>query len=160
MVCSYLAHFSASALQIFPLKKFFIYFFKKASLKKFFIFSQKIFFKFQETELSYVFLKVYSEPQHIQNQKHIQNPGIFRTRGICRTLLNICDGTFCKNSYLAHFLRPSSENKKNSYFFLYFGKWNFLTVTLRKLYLYFGNRNPEKIPYISANRTFLYFRER
>ena len=29
---------------------------------------------------------VYSEPWQIQNQRHIQNPGILRTRGIFRTL--------------------------------------------------------------------------
>ena len=35
---------------------------------------------------------------------HIQNYGIFRTRGIFRTLSSIYDETFCKNSYLVHLL--------------------------------------------------------
>ena len=35
---------------------------------------------------------------------HIQNHSILRTWGIFRTLPNIYDGTFCKNSYLEHFL--------------------------------------------------------
>ena len=41
---------------------------------------------------------VCSEPWHFQNQKHIQNPGILRIRGIFRTLSNIYDGAFCENS--------------------------------------------------------------
>ena len=45
--------------------------------------------------LAYLELEAYSELWHIQNH------GIFRTRDISRTLSNIYDGTFCKNSYLA-----------------------------------------------------------
>ena len=42
-------------------------------LKKFLIFSQKSFFNFQKTELSYILGKVYSNPWHIQNPfKHLQ----------------------------------------------------------------------------------------
>ena len=51
------------------------------------------FFILHETKL-YISGKVYSEPQHIQNY------GIFRTRGIFKTMSNIYDRTFC-NSYLA-----------------------------------------------------------
>ena len=75
---------------------------------------------------------------------------------------------FCKNSCLEYFFSPSSKNEKGSYIFLYFGKWNFVALILRdslyflkrKLFLYFGKRKPEKIPYISGNGTFLYFRKR
>ena len=62
-----------------------IFFLKKSDLKKFLIFSQKSYSNFQETELSYT-----------------QNHSMFRTRGIFRTLSNIYDGMFCKNSYVAH----------------------------------------------------------
>ena len=58
---------------------------------------------------------VYAEPWHIQNQKYIQNPaiftslvysehryihnaGIFKIRGIFRTLSNMYDEAFCENS--------------------------------------------------------------
>ena len=34
----------------------------------------------------------YPKLWHIQNQRHIENPGIFRTGGILRTLSNIYDG--------------------------------------------------------------------
>ena len=70
-------------------------------------------------------------------------------------------------SYLAHFLSPSSKDKKiylekNS---LYFGKWNFLALVLNfflyfgkrkplKNYLYFRKRKPSKVCYISGNGTF------
>ena len=79
-------HFLASALEI-NLKKNFLYFFlKKSDLKKFLLFSQKSFSNFQKNELSY-----------------IQYPSTVRTRSIFRTLLNIYDGTFCKNSCLTNF---------------------------------------------------------
>ena len=51
--------------QNFSLKKFLIFFSKKPDLKKFLIFSQKSFSNFQETELSYISGKVYSELGHI-----------------------------------------------------------------------------------------------
>ena len=72
-------------------------------------------------------------------------------------------------SYLAHFLSPSSINRKNLP-----GKkiplfWemklscssikNFLYFLKRKIFLYFKNGDPKKIPYISGNGAFLYFRE-
>ena len=55
-----------------------LYFFKKAPnfLETE---TQKKIIIFQEMELSHISGKVYSEPQHIQNQKHIQNPDVFRT---------------------------------------------------------------------------------
>lgn len=55
---------------------------------------------FQQTELSYILGKLYSEHQHLQNQKHIQNPSIFRTRDILRTLPKIYDGKFFKKQLL------------------------------------------------------------
>ena len=81
-------------------------------------------------------------------EKYIQNPSIFRTkgifriRGILRKLSNIYDGTFCKNS---------SKNKKSSQIFLYFEKLNFLALIVkhflyfykRKLFLYFRKRKPQ-----------------
>ena len=46
---------------------------------------------------------VYLEPWHtqnwyIQNQRCMQNPGIFKAQGILRILSNIYDGALCKNS--------------------------------------------------------------
>ena len=41
---------------------------------------------------------LFSEPWHIQTKRHIQAPGIFRTLSRFRTLSNIFDGAFCKNS--------------------------------------------------------------
>ena len=76
-------------------------FWKRKSKKKSLYFRKQNFLKLPETDLFYISAKVYSEPQHIQNQKHIQNLGILRTQDIFRTL------------------------SKNSTF-LYFEKWNFL----------------------------------
>ena len=45
---------------------------------------------------------IYSEPCH--NEKHLQNPRILRIQGIARTLSNIYDIIFCKNSYLVQLL--------------------------------------------------------
>ena len=96
----------------------------------------------------------------IFQERFIQNPDTFRTQGIFRTLSNIYDQTFCKNSYLVHFLIfcetvlvyiskngtfqpyisgsnfPSSKSKKNPLLkcFLYFEKWNFLAPSLKNLY--------------------------
>ena len=58
------------SLKIFP-KKFLIFFPKKTCSEKFYLSSQKNFSYFQKTELSYVSVKVYSEPWHIKNKKHI-----------------------------------------------------------------------------------------
>ena len=35
---------------------------------------------------------IYPKFWHIQNQRVIQNPGIFESRGILKVLTNICDG--------------------------------------------------------------------
>ena len=82
-------------------------------------------------------------------ESYIQNPGIFRTRSIYRTLVysepeaysEHCQTStmerFTKISYLVHF-------KKSSYIFLYFWKWNFLALVLRKFFLHFRERKPRK----------------
>ena len=44
------------------------------------------------SELWYIQNPGISKTLHIQNQRHIQNPEIFRTRSILRTLSNIYDG--------------------------------------------------------------------
>ena len=102
-----------------PLKKFLIIFTKKTfSEKVSYIFSKKTllfsgnetFLYFLKKSFSYILVNVYSEPWYIQN------PGIFRTRRIVRTLvysecetyLEHCQTStikcFAKNSHLAHFL--------------------------------------------------------
>ena len=134
--------FSASAFRIFP-KEFHIFFLKITcpekvshifsktgfqifrkqnifSFKKFFLYFRKGIFG----TLAYLELEAYPEPL------------VYWEPQIFRTLSNIYDGTFCKNSYLVHFLSPSSKNKKNSYVFLYFWNWNFLGVILIN-FLYF-----------------------
>ena len=54
-------------------------------------------------------------------QRYIQNTGIFRNRGIFRTLSTIYDGTFRKKnkkkSHLAHFLAQPWIKKKNPFYF-------------------------------------------
>ena len=118
----YLAYFPASALKVFPSKKFLIFFPKKTCSERVsYIFSKKAFLIFRKRNF-FVFRKVYSEPWRIQN------PGIFRNRGIFRTLSNIYDGTFCKNSYLAYFYVQAKKKLKQIH--------------------------PEKISYISGNETF------
>ena len=52
---------------------------KTETSKKFFIFQERYIQNPSITELSYISGKLYSEPQHNQNQKLIQNPGIVRT---------------------------------------------------------------------------------
>ena len=78
-------------------------------LKKFLIFSQKSFFNFQKTELSYILGKVCSNPWHIQNPvKHLR----------WNDLQKKLPGTL---------FVPSSKNKKHSEKkrFLYFRKRKF-----------------------------------
>ena len=76
---------------------------------------------------------------------------MFRTRGIFRTLSNICDGAFCKNSYLAHI--PASALKT----FLYFGEWSFLALHFSYIRgSNFPHLKNEKIPLLKG---FLYFRK-
>ena len=41
---------------------------------------------------------IYPELWHIQNQRHIQNSGIFKIQSIFKTLSNIYDEVFCENS--------------------------------------------------------------
>ena len=108
--------------------------------------------------MAYLELKAYSEPWYIQNADK------FKTTSIFRTLSNIYDEIFCKNSYLAHFLSPSSKNKKSSYIFFYFRKWNFLALILRnfrkrKFFLYFGKQKPRKNSLYFRKRNFLIFQE-
>ena len=82
-------------------------------------------------ELSYNFFKkvfLIFQEKYIQNSSIFRTRSIFKTRRIFRTLSSIYDGMFCKNSFLPHFLRPNSKNRKSSYFFLYFGKSNFLAL--------------------------------
>ena len=106
--------------QNFSIKKFLIFFPKKSTLKKFLTFSQKSpqfsgnrnpekVLIFQEVELCYISERYIRNPNIFRTLTylepwHIQNYGICRTRDIFRTLSNIYDGMFCKNSYLAHFL--------------------------------------------------------
>ena len=83
---------------------------------------------------AYLELEAYSEPWHVQKPKHIQSN------------VNNYNETFSKYSYLVHFLSAGSENEKihskksfgiflYSYIFLQFGKWTFLALILRNLYL-------------------------
>ena len=66
------------------------------NLKKFLIFSQKSFFNFQKTELSYILGKVCSNPWHIQNPvKHLRWNDLQK-----------------KKSYLAHFLSQARKIKE------------------------------------------------
>ena len=142
---------------------------KTCSEKVSYIFSKKplIFWKRKSQKNPYIsgnrtFLNFPKRNFFIFWQKYIQNPSIFRTRSIFRTLVysEHCQTTtinynnyvpFCKNSYLGHSLSLSLKNKKSSYIFR---KCKFLALTLRKclyflkrkLFLYFGERKLQKIP--------------
>ena len=86
--------------QNFSLKKFLIFFPKKTCSEKVsYIFSKKSFYNFFRKRNFLIF-----------QERYIRNPSIFRTRSMLRTLVysepeaySEHDGTFCKNSYLAHF---------------------------------------------------------
>ena len=97
--------------QNFPLKNCLYFFLKKPALKKFLIFSYiYIFFSnFQETELSYIFLrKVFP----IFREMHIQNPGIFKTRSIFGTLVYSEPETYsehCQISTMERFAKIATQ---------------------------------------------------
>ena len=82
-------------------------------------------------------LEAYSEPWFIQNPSHIQN-----------TVKDLQWNFFKK--YLPTAL------KKSSYIFLYFGKWNFLALVFRKLFLYFRKRKPRK-KFVIFQKTELFY---
>ena len=85
-------------------------------------FRKRSFFTFQETELSDISGKLYTEPWYIQNSDKFRTRSIFRTRGIFKIPSNIYDGMFCENSYLAHFLILPEMKLYCLIFFLYFRK--------------------------------------
>ena len=72
---SYLAHFPASVLKMFPYKNLLYFFLKTPALTRFSYFLIKSFSNFEKRN----FL--------IFREMYIHNPGIFRTRGIFRTLV-------------------------------------------------------------------------
>ena len=71
--------------QKFSLKKFLLFFPKKPALKKFLIFSQKA-FNFLGTETPKKSLYFRKQNFLIFHERYIQNPSIFRTRSIFRTM--------------------------------------------------------------------------
>ena len=97
---------------IYFLKKILI-FWKRKTLKNSLYFKKRNFLILQETQLSYISRKIYSETQYIQSQKHIQKPGIYSTQDI------FIFRTLPKNRYQCIFLYfqklnftafPSSES--------------------------------------------------
>ena len=142
---------------MYCLKKTFSYiaFSKSLSLKKSFWYFEKSIFG----TLTYLKLKA------------IQDSGTFTTGGIFRTLSNLYDKMFCKKATWHSFKDQvwkikKVPFKKDSFIFLYFGK--FLTLIIRnflyflqkkkKIFFYFRKKN-EQIPFISGNGTFLYFKK-
>ena len=120
----------------------------------------------QETELSYILGKVYSEPQHIQNSRHIQNTA----KQLRWNILPQSSYIFGKWNFLVLVLRNFYFLKRN--LILYFREQNFYvfqeTETPKKTSYIFskesfsyisGNDNFEKILHISGNGTFLCFRK-
>ena len=79
------------------------FFLKNLLIKSFLYFLKNAFLIFGKRKLSYFFLK---KVFVIFRESYIQNPIIFRT------LPNIYDGTFCKNSYLSHFSAWTSLKSK------------------------------------------------
>ena len=130
-----------------PLKNSLVFFLKKPALK-FLYFLNKSFSNFQEMELSYLFLKnvfltyisgkVYSEPWHIQNQNHIQKPGIFRTRDIFRILYSEY------SSAMEHFAEIATQRTFKP---------------KRKIKLKKKKKHSEKISYIFSKKAFLILQE-
>ena len=103
---------------------------------------RKVIFRTQ----AYLELEAYSEPWHVQKPKHIQ------------INVNNYNETFCKYSYLVHFLSAGSENEKihskksfgiflYSYIFLQFGKWTF-------------SSNIKKFLISSQNKAFVIFQKK
>ena len=122
--------------QNFSLKNVFL---KKPALKNFLIFWQKIPSKFQQRKLSYILLEkallifweIYSESWHIQNLRHNSKHD-----------QNIDDGTYCKNSYVAHISASTLKIFPQNKFLTYLKKKNlflknFLHFLKRKLVLHF-----------------------
>ena len=86
------------------LKNFFFFFLKYPTLKNSFVFSLKNFSNFQETVLSYIFFK---KVFLIFREKFIQNPSMFITRSIFRTLVYLDPGVYseyCQTSFFYMFL--------------------------------------------------------
>ena len=98
--CSYLAHFPTSALKFLSKNVSYIFFQKTLLWKCFLYFLEKAFLIFRKRNFLTFWERYIQSPVIFRTRKHIQNPN--RTRGIFRTLSNIHDGTFCKNSSLAH----------------------------------------------------------
>ena len=126
--------------QKYSLKIFLIFFLKKPALKKFLIFPQKNFSKFQETELSYIFLK---KVFLIFRERSIQNPDIFRTKSILTTLLYSepeAYSKYCQKSTMERFAKIATvalfKRKLDISASLYFRKWNFLALIIRN-FLFF-----------------------
>ena len=94
------------------------------------------FLMFQETELSYIFRKLYSEPWYIQN------PDIFRNRHILRTLVYSEP-----KAYSEHYQTSTMESFS-------FNINIFLIFSQKKVFLIFR----ETIPYISGIGTVFYFK--
>ena len=133
---------------LYCLKKTFSYiaFSKSLSLKKSFWYFEKSIFG----TLTYLKLKA------------IQDSGTFTTGGIFRTLSNLYDKMFCKKATWHSFKDQvwkikKVPFKKDSFIFLYFGK--FLTLIIRN-FLYFLQKK-KRFFFISGKRTnkFLLFQE-
>ena len=85
---------------------------------------------------------------------YIQNHSMVRTRGIFRTLSNICDGTFCKNSYLAHFSAQPQKIKKST-------PRKFLIFSQKKAVLIFQETDspPPKLFFYISSKELIFFRK-
>ena len=128
----------------------------------FLYFRRRNFLILAEMELSYILGKVYSEPKAYLELNH----GIFRTQGIFRTLSNIYDGTFCKNSYLVHFLifqkmvlsslsefrKQKKKKKKNTLKKFIFKEMELSSSRLKKLFMF-----QERTCNIWKIKNYLYF---
>ena len=115
--CSGMTHYLASALKIFLWKNFLYFLLKNLIWKSFLYFLKKAFLIFRKRN----FL--------IFRERYIQNSGIFRT------VSNICDGIFCKNSSLTHF--SASALKKFPQIFLIFFQKKPPEFQKTELFLYF-----------------------
>ena len=143
---------SGLSRQIFSPKEFLIFFPKRSCSEKFsYIFSKK--------PPALIFRK---RNFLILRERYIQNPGIFRTRGIFRTLSNIYYGMFLQKQLPSALSDLDHQNFFPKKFPIFFPKKPAL-----KTFLIFPQKEPlilqkwksRKNPYTLGNETFLFFRK-
>ena len=140
-----------------------MFFPKKPALKKFLYFLKKSFSNFQETEFSYISGKIYSEPWYIQN------PGIFRTRSIFRTLVYLeleaysepwyIQNSRCQTSTMEHLAKIVQKIKKKFLYFLTFQEMKLSSSDIKKFLIFSQKKAVLIFQETETPKKFLIFQE-